>query len=367
MPIHPTHADVGDGLAPRPRKTTMQAVVTTGHGGTEQLLLCERRIPTLVAGEVLLQVLAAGVNNTDINTRVGWYADGFGAPSTGEAPAGWKSATPFPLIQGADCCGRVVAVAPGVDPALVGQRVLVRSCMRVAGFASMETAWLGSDIDGAFAQYLKVPAGEVFAVRSDLSDAELGAIPCAYGSAENMLTRAALRAGEQVLVTGASGGVGLAVVQLAKLRGARVIAIAGPAKTDPVRAAGADQVLARDADLLGVLGQESVDLVVDPVAGPGFGALLKLLRRGARYVSCGAIGGPQVAMDMRDFYLKDLRLIGCTAWEEPVFPRLVAAIERGAIRPMVARSFALDQIADAQREFVRKQHVGKLVLIPPAV
>jgi len=231
----------------------------------------------------------------------------------------------------------------------------------------METTWLGSDIDGAFAQYLKVPAGEVFAVRSDLSDAELGAIPCAYGSAENMLTRAALRAGEQVLVTGASGGVGLAVVQLAKLRGARVIAIAGPAKTDPVRAAGADQVLARDADLLGVLGQESVDLVVDPVAGPGFGSLLKLLRRGARYVSCGAIGGPQVAMDMRDFYLKDLRLIGCTAWEEPVFPRLVAAIERGAIRPMVARSFALEQIADAQREFMRKQHVGKLVLIPPAV
>jgi len=90
----------------------------------------------------------------------------------------------------------------------------------------------------------------------------------------------------------------------------------------------------------------------------------KLLRRGGRYVSSGAIGGPIVSFDMRDFYLKDLTFIGCTAWDEPVFPNLVSYIENGEIRPLLSATFPLPQIAVAQREFLRKQHVGKFALIP---
>lgn len=104
--------------------------------------------------------------------------------------------------------------------------------------------------------------------------------------------------------------------------------------------------------------------MVDNVAGPHFGTMPKLLTRGGRYVSSGAIGGPIVNFDMRDFYLKDLTLIGCTAWDEPIFPNLISYIEKGEIRPLLSAAFPLAQIAEAQQEFLRKQHVGKLVLVP---
>ena len=355
---------------------SMKAVVTTGNGGYDKLQYCDVPVPTLGPGEVLLQVLAAGVNNTEVNTRLGWYSasvttDTASAATAQEASAvtkadgGWNAATPFPFIQGTDCCGRVVAVAPGGDERLIGSRVLVRPCMRPDGFGSMNNIWMASDFDGAFAQFVKVPACEVFAVHSDWSDAELGSIPCAYGTAENMLHRARVGQGEHVLIAGASGGVGSAAVQLAKRRGARVSAIAGKSKMDAVRLIGADQVIDRQHDIVSILGEDSVDVVIDNVAGPAFGDLLKVLKRGGRYASSGAIGGPLVTLDMRTFYLKDLTLIGCTAWDEPVFPNLIGYIERGELRPLVAKTFRLDQIAQAQREFLEKAHVGKFVLLPP--
>ena len=219
---------------------------------------------------------------------------------------------------------------------------------------------MGSDFDGAFAEYVTVPAGEAFPVDCDWTDAELGAIPCAYGTAENMLHRAGVTADDDVLVTGASGGVGSATVQLAHRRGARVTAITSPGKADAVRHLGADEVLARDADLPA----DVFDVAVDNVAGAGFGAVLSALRRGGRYVSSGAIAGAVVDLDMRTMYLRDLRLIGCTAWDEPVFPNLIGYIERGEIRPLVAATFPLHDIVAAQQQFLRKEHVGKFVLLP---
>ena len=355
---------------------SMKAVVTAGNGGYDKLEYRDVPVPRPGPGEVLLHVLAAGVNNTEINTRLGWYsstvttatdaaAEAEEREAVAKADGGWNEATPFPFIQGTDCCGRVVEVAPGGDAGMIGDRVLVRPCMRPQGFGSMENAWMASDFDGAFAQFVKVPASEVFPVDCDWSDAELGSVPCAYGTAENMLHRAKVGAGEQVLVAGASGGVGSAVVQLAKRRGAQVTAIAGKTKLDQVRAIGADQVVVRDEDIVARLGEDAVDVVVDNVAGEAFGAMLKVLKRGGRYASSGAIAGPLVALDMRDFYLKDLTLIGCTAWDEPVFPNLVRYIQRGEIRPLVAKTFPLEQIAEAQREFLAKTHVGNFVLIPP--
>ena len=361
-------------------KITMKAVVTIGNGGYEKLDYRDVPIPQLYLNEVLLQVLAAGVNNTEINTRLGWYSSnvtkGTEDLASGEremqaasekGDGGWNEATPFPFIQGTDCCGRVVAVAPGGDESILGARVLVRSCMRSAGWESLENIWMASDFDGAFAQFVKVPASEVFPVNCEWSDAELGTIPCAYGTAENMLHRAKVAAGDHVLIAGASGGVGSAAVQLAKRRGAIVTAIAGQAKIEKVKAIGADLVFARDADIVDRLGEKSVDVVVDNVAGPRFGGMLKVLKRGGRFVSSGAIAGPLVELDMRDFYLKDLTLIGCTAWDEPVFPNLVSYIEKGEIMPLLAKSFPLDKIVEAQREFTEKKHVGKFVLIPPAI
>jgi NADPH:quinone reductase-like Zn-dependent oxidoreductase len=369
--LDPVRFDLAAG-APR----SMLAVVTTGNGGLDRLEYHAVPRPVPAAGEVLLQVLAAGVNATDINTRLGWYAAGVGVstaslaaadelPAVAAGDGGWSAPTPFPLIQGTDCCGRVVEVGPGGDRSALGRRVLVRPCMRPEGFNSLDTVWLGSDVDGAFAQYVRVPASEVFAVDCDWSDAELGALPCAYGTAENMLGRARLSSGERVLVTGASGGVGSAAVQLAKLRGAVVVAVARPDKGAQLAALGADCVVGGRDDVVDHLDDE-VDVVVDNVGGPAFAALLGTLRRGGRYVSSGAIAGPLVSFDKRVLYLNDLTVIGCTAWDEPVFPALVATVERDAFRPVVAATYPLARIADAQRDFLEKRHVGKLVLIPEA-
>lgn len=355
---------------------TMKAVVTVAHGGLDVLEHRDVPVPVLGPGEVLLQVLAAGVNTTDINTRLGWYSRGLTAGSRGAARSGepqavaaddggWRGPTPFPLIQGTDCCGRVVEVGPGGDEGLIGRRVLVRPCMRPTGFSSLESIWLGCDFDGAFAQFVKAPASEVFVVECDLSDVELGAVPCAFGTAQNMLQRASVTGADHVVVTGASGGVGSAAVQLAKQRGAAVTAVAGRAKSEQVRAIGADHVVDRDDDIVAALGERSVDVVVDNVSGPGFAGLLDVLRRGGRYVSSGAIAGPLVTLDKRTLYLKDLTLIGCTAWDEPVFPHLIAMVERGEVQPLVARTLPLESIADAQREFLEKRHVGNFVLVPP--
>ncbi len=355
---------------------SMLAVVTTGQGGVDKLSFVRVPKPEPKTGEALLQVLAAGVNNTEINTRLGWYsssvaqstnaaADDAGTKTDQKVDGGWNEATPFPFIQGTDCCGRVVAVGDGADGALIGERVLVRACMRPHGFGSPENIWMGSDFDGAFAQFVAVPATEVFQVSCDWSDAELATIPCAYGTAETMLNRVRLAAGERVLVTGASGGVGSATVQLARRRGAEVIAIASRAKHDDLNALGVDVLVDRNKDPIASLGENAVDVVVDNVAGPGFPAMLKVLRRGGRYASSGAIAGPIVSLDMRDMYLRDITLYGSTGWDEPVFPNLIGYIERGEIQPLLAATYPLDQIANAQADFLEKRHFGNFVLIPP--
>jgi NADPH:quinone reductase-like Zn-dependent oxidoreductase len=350
------------------RNKYMKAVLLKGHGGTDQLeYRTDVPVPSPGPGEVLIRVRAAAVNNTDINTRIGWYSKSITA-ATGHTrsaesrtwDSGWAGdALRFPRIQGADACGHIAAVGPGVDESRIGERVLIDPVLRPA---SGKPLYFGSDTQGSFAEFTVVPASNARAVRSTLSDAELASFPCAYTAAENMLTRASLTAGERVLVTGASGGVGSAAVQLARRRGASVIAVAGRSKAAAVQALGASLVLAREADLLSALGRESIEVVIDTVGGNGFGQLLEVLVRGGRYTIAGAIAGPLVALDLRTLYLKDLRLLGCTIPEPEVFANLIGYIERGEIRPLISASYPLAEIVLAQNEFMRKSHIGKIVL-----
>lgn len=342
-----------------PIPPTMRAVLLTGHGGPEVLELRDDvPVPQPAPGEVLLRVGAAGVNNTDINTRTGWYAKGDGAD------AGWAGALAFPRIQGADACGRVVAVGAGVDPSRIGERVIVATMQQDPSGVPFSTVTLGSEMDGAFAEYLAVRASEAFAVSCDWSDAELASIPCATSTAENMLRRAGVAAGERVLVTGASGGVGTAAVQLARARGATVIAVARADKATALEELGAGRVVDRDVDLVAALGPGAVDVVVDVVGGARWPALLDVLRRGGRYVVSGAIAGPMVELDLRTLYLHDLSLLGATYQPPEVLPAIVDHIERGALRPLVHAVYPLAEIARAQADFAGKDFVGKLVLIP---
>lgn len=348
----------------------MRAVLLTGHGGYDKLSFRDNvPVPTPGPNEVLIRVAAAGVNNTDINTRIGWYsksvaeATDAGAASgiDGAGDDGWSGAAfQFPRIQGADACGYIVAVGDDVDPARIGERVLVEPVFR--GARAFDIRYFGSEVDGGFADYACVPSIHAHRVISELSDIELASFPCAYGTAENILTRIHVQAGERVLITGASGGVGSAAVQLAKRRGADVTAIAADAKAEIVRSLGASQVVPRDANLEALFGQEYFDAVVDIVGGSQFGAILNVLKRGGRYGVSGAISGPIVDLDLRTLYLKDLRLIGCTVLEPDVFPNLVSYIERGEIRPVVVATYDLFDIVKAQEAFLTKQHVGKIVL-----
>lgn len=349
----------------------MHAVLLTGYGGYDRLeWRTDIPVPQPGAGEVLIRIGAAAVNNTDINTRIGWYSKavaeatdaGAATGIEGAGDDGWSGAAfTFPRIQGADACGHIVAVGEGVDPARIGQRVLVEPVFR--GNSPFDIRYFGSEVDGGFADYARVPSLHAHRIESACSDVELASFPCAYATAENILTRIGLQAGERVLVTGASGGVGSAAVQLAKRRGAEVTAMAADAKAETVRGLGAHQVVPRDADLESLFGPEYFDAAVDIVGGEQFGPILNSLKRGGRYGVSGAISGPVVDLDLRTLYLKDLRLIGCTVLEPEVFPNLVGYIERGEIKPLVAATYPITDIAAAQEAFLTKRHVGKIVLV----
>ncbi|WP_146592087.1 alcohol dehydrogenase family protein [Puniceibacterium confluentis] len=345
---------------------TMKAMVLTGHGGLDKLEWREDvHVPRPAAGEVLIRVGASAVNNTDVNTRTGWYSkavrgDTNSAAATGydgasDADGAWSGALSFPRIQGADCCGEIAAVGDGVDPARVGERVLVRPMHRPTGGDANALVTFGSERDGGFAEFSTVEEEHAFRIDSPLSDVELASFPCAFSTAEGMIQRAGLGA-ERVLITGASGGVGSAAVQLAKRRGAHVTGMTSPAKVTDLKALGADAIIGRED----AVPEEAFDVVLDLVGGPRWPALLEALAVRGRYVTSGAIAGPIVELDLRTLYLKDLTLIGSTRQDPEVFTDLVGYIERGEIRPILAENYALRDLRDAQEAFLKKFHMGKI-------
>ncbi|TXK42384.1 zinc-binding dehydrogenase [Nonomuraea sp. C10] len=335
----------------------MRAYLLTGFGGPEKLEYREDvPDPEPGPGEVRLRVTAAGVNNTDIWTREGAYGD-LGAGD----PAAWRGALEFPRVQGADLVGWIDRVGAGVPPERVGERVIVDPVLYTGGEAELATSGLlGSERDGGFAELATVPAENAIPVDTTLTDAELASFPTAYQTAYRMVERVALARDETVLITGASGGVGSALVQLAKARGARVVAVVGPGKQEQALRTGADAVLLRDDVPAG----ESVDVVADVVGGPAFPALLDALRPLGRYVTAGAIAGPLTELDLRKLYLKELTLVGSTVSTHEQFADLVRQIEAGALRPLLAATYPLRDLPRAQADFVAKKFFGKLVITP---
>jgi NADPH:quinone reductase-like Zn-dependent oxidoreductase len=364
----------------------MTAVYLTGYGGLEKLKVRDDvPVPTAGPGQVLIKVTAAGINNTDINTRTGWYNTqvtsattaeggraGFGVTTLGMGD--WEGGLTFPRIQGADAVGRIVAVGPGVAPSRIGDRVVCDPYIRDPHDADgLESAgFLGADYDGAFAQYTVVPSANALKVPADLAipDAALATLPCSGGTAMNMLLLAGAGAGDVALVTGASGGVGTFLVQILKALGADVVATAGRSKHEAVRNLGADCVIDRDdseleARVLEHTRGQRLSLVADVVGGAHFPTLLRLLRRGGRYVAAGAIAGPMVELDLRTLYLKNLSLFGSAVYLRKTFPHLVDMIVAGRLVPFTTRTWPLSEIHAAQSAFLEKKHVGSLVLIPP--
>ncbi|MEV7399618.1 zinc-binding dehydrogenase [Streptomyces sp. NPDC091267] len=343
----------------------MRAVRITRHGGPEVLELTEVAVPAPRAGEVLVQVGAVALNNTDLWTREGAY----GRPGDPEARSGWRGPIDFPRIQGADVAGRVVAVGTGVAESLVGRRVVVDPAIYdTEGPDANPVGLMGSERDGGYAEYVTAPAERVHDVTdSPLTDDQLATLPTAYGTALGMIERGRLHEGETVLVSGASGGVGIALVQIARARGARVIALSSGAKIDAVREAGAHEVVDRAGDIAGQIrtaAPEGIDVALDVVAGGLVGEGLPLLREGGRWVIAGALGGYGVTFDVRRLYLHNAQVIGSAMHTPAHFALLMDLARRAEIRPVIAASFPLDQAAQAQKELSRRGHVGKIVMHP---
>lgn len=355
---------------------TMKAMVLMGHGGLEMYAWHEDW-PTPRPGpcDVVIKVGACGLNNTDVNTRSGWYSKAVDDATTGGAydsvddddPTWGGRPLTFPRIQGADAVGRVVAVGEAADAGLIGKRVMVDGWVRDWSDPGNKdkTGYFGSEKDGGFAEYTLADARDVAVVESGLSDAELATFQCSYTTAEGMLARAEVGAADTVLIPGASGGVGGALIQLAKRRGARVIALASEAKHEDVARMGPDRILPRAPEnLRAALGGEKITVVADVVGGAIWPQLIDVLERGGRYTCSGAIAGPMVPLDLRTLYLRDLTFTGSTVIPQHVFHDVVGYIERGEIKPVLAATYPLAELRAAQEAFIEKRHTGNIVVIP---
>jgi len=345
----------------------MQAVRFHEHGGPEVLRYEEAPVPALGPGDALVQVQACALNHLDLWTRIG--------------VRGWK--IPLPHILGNDVAGVVAAVGSAVKHIEPGLECFVHpgvpggpSLERFRGDDNVAPDYgiLGLFTDGGYAQYVRVKADLVFPKTANLSWEETAAFPLTFLTAWHMLgsRRAALQAGETVLVVGANSGVGTAAIQLARAKGARVLATAGSdEKAAFARELGAAEVIdhyehagAIHKQVFALTGGQGVDVVVEHVGGEVFSQGLKALKRGGRLVTCGATAGPRTELDLQLLFAKHISVLGSFMGSVAETLELLPLIERGVVKPRVDSVFALKDAADAHRHLEQSAQLGKIVLKP---
>ena len=354
----------------------MKAVQLTGHGDMDQLAYRDDvPIPEPGRGEVRIKVHACGMNNTDVWVRKGAYGTSTDANATSTWQSG-ESTLVFPRIQGTDIVGHIDAVGDDVDDARMGERIMVNMSLynRPEGDDSLaDIDYIGHGRDGGYAEYTVVPSANAHATDAAITDAELATFCCAYLTGEQLLDRAHVAGGERIFVTGASGGVGSGLIQLARARGAIPYALTSSGKEDEILAIGAEATVLRDEEgnivdkVHEATNNEPIDVVADLVGGPIFNDLLRLLRPEGRYTSSGAIAGPVVELDLRTMYLKQLELNGASQGTRGAFQRVLGHIESGRIRPLLARTYKLSEFKTAQQAFMDKNHIGNLVIVPDSL
>mmetsp|Transcript_32626 Transcript_32626/g.79380 ORF Transcript_32626/g.79380 Transcript_32626/m.79380 type:complete len:429 (+) Transcript_32626:1214-2500(+) len=318
------------------------------------------------------KVAACGVNNTDLWTREGAYSAG------DDDESGWTPLS-FPRIQGADVVGTVLALGGGVKSPLKGNRVLVNPTIH-GDDGECDCKFVGSEVDGGFASHCVVPAANAIPIPAEckLKMVELASFATAYQTAWHMIKRARVQKGERVIISGASGGVGTALVQMCAHLGAHVLGITSTAKAKAVRDLGAQAVVTREqasttkglTTALTTLPAESkvskaggyADVVLDVVAGDQLMPMLDALRPRGRYACAGAIAGKFPKVHWPTFYLKQLDLLGCMLATKEEFKELAQLIFDGKLRPLVAAVFPLKNLREAQTFFQKKTFVGKLVI-----
>ncbi len=349
----------------------MKAVVIRRHGGPEVLDLEEVPSPSPGAGEVRLRVHACALNNMDIWARAG--------PPGGRPVFPWRERA-FPMTTGGDVAGVVEATGTDADGWALGDRVVVNpilSCGQcefcMAGEQTMCLRYqiFGEHTPGGLAEFVVAPARNLVKI-PDQIPFEKAAVPAAYCTAWRMIvTAGGLRAGEDVLVTGASGGVGTAAILIARMAGARrsFAVVGGPEKARKAQALGAIAIDHRahpafSERVLEATGGAGVHLAADPVGAPTWREVIRSLRRGGRMTICGASGGERPDFDIREVYQRHRRIIGAPMGNVADFGAVMRAIFTGAIDPIIHAVLPLAQIREAHRIMGAREHFGKVVMAP---
>jgi len=343
----------------------MRAALFDGFGGPEVLRIDEVRRPEPGPGEVLVQVKAAGMNHLDL-----WVRRGLPVQTT------------MPHIGGSDVAGVVAGLGPDVTGVRVGARVVVNPslwcgrcewCLRGEQPLCVDYRILGEHTNGGFAEYVAVPARNLFAIPDDFTFAEAAAVPLAFSTAwRGLITRGRLRPGEAVLITGASGGVATAAVQIARLAGARVFALTTGDNVDRVRALGAHVVYDRESGDAGDwsreiwkdTGKRGVDVAFDSVGRAIWPQLLRALARGGRLVTYGATTGADAATDVRVVFWKQIEILGTTMASPREFDAVMRLVFRRELRPVVDVELPLAEVRQAHERLEAGRHFGKIVLVP---
>ena len=336
----------------------MRAVVTRAHGGLEQLaFVTDYAEPRPSVDDVVVSVAACALNYHDIFTRRGMPG----------------IRIPLPVIVGSDIAGDIIEIGADVTGWQLGDRVLIDPVFR----DGLRFGMIGEVMDGGRAERLVVPASQLIRVPASVSLNAAAALPLAYGTAHRMLhARGRIAAGERVLVLGASGGVGVACVQLAKMAGAEVIACASTDdKLVALRSLGADHVInyveTPFADAVRekfgkprVSGSGGVDVVVNFTGGDTWEATQRCLRVGGRVLTCGATAGYSVTTDMRYLWTFEQEIIGSNGWSRHDLEQLLALIASDRLHPVIDRTFPLEKTVDAERLLEDRRVLGKILIVP---
>jgi NADPH:quinone reductase-like Zn-dependent oxidoreductase len=364
---------------------TMKAVLLTGHGGVEKLEYAESvPVPEPGAGEVLVAVTATAKNNTDRKAREGLYP----TKDKGEVTSfqmGGSATLTFPRIQGADVVGRVAAVGPGVEVTRIGQRGLLDFNLYADDRRDINLTpdYYGHGADGGFADYIAVPSDQFHHIDNpDLADAELASMGmCSYQTAFHMLTSARVKSGERILVTGASGGVGTALIQLCRIMGAIPFALSQPDKADALLKMGAEAVLDRSDmgsftdRVKAVTGGRPLDAVMDLAGGDMTSAFIDAMifdmnsrRDYPRLSIAGASAGNVSEILWTKIYLYQVQIFGVSHGTREEAEQLIAWIRSGQLRPVLHAAFKLSDLHKAERYFMNRNsnYLGKIVIVPDA-
>ena len=342
----------------------MQALRIHAHGGPEVLSVDEIPRPEPREGEVLVRVLAASINHLDLWVRRGMQ----GFPVA------------FPRILGCDGTGEIAALGPGTSGPAVGTKVVLepgyssgKSPEDLSGndHLAADYSIRGEHGDGFDAEYVVLPARYVFPLPTGIDPVQAAAVPLVFLTAWGMLvTRAQVAAGETVLVIAGTSGVGSAGIQIAKQRGARVIATAGSeAKLMLARSLGADEVVDHsregwDKEVKKLTGGRGVDVVFEHVGPATWDASVRCMARCGRLVTCGGTTGPKVSLLLPHVFIKNLTFLGSTMGPRSALPEIFEHVAAGRFRPVVDRVLPLTAAREAHELLEARKVAGKIVLVP---